>query len=117
MSNLSQERRAGNRISPVAPNRFGVNYRGERAGSNNRSSSLNNRIPKVNNYTQVMKRISPARADANANAADGDDRNRVFDRLYGRSKPAMAAKSLSRDRNLSNGPKASQGPPKATVPR
>lgn len=118
MQNTSQERKGvANRVSPVAPNRFGVNYRGERDTSNNRSNSRDNRIPKVNNYTKVMQRISPARAVVDG---EGDNRSGVFDRLYGRSKPAGAAKSVSRERNQSNDTRQMQtngGPPRANAPR
>ena len=103
--------------SPKA-NRFGVDYRGNRAAgtninANNRSGSRD-RIPRVNNYTKVMSRISPARAEGGEGGGGG---NTVFDRLYGRSKPsAGGARSVSRDRSASNGP-ANGGPPKANVGR
>ena len=61
----------------------------------NRSGSRD-RIPKVNNYNKVMSRISPARA--NVDGGDSDAKKAVFDRLYGRSRPAAAARSLSKDR-------------------
>ena len=75
---------------------------GAGAGAANRSNSRD-RIPKVNNYTKVMSRISPARAqDGGADGAANE--NTVFSRLYGRAKPGVpsAARSLSKDRNASN---------------
>ena len=110
MTNLSAERRAGNRVSPVQGNRFGVDYRGVRnqgagagAGAANRSNSRD-RIPKVNNYTKAMSRISPARAAENGGADGAANENTVFSRLYGRAKPGVpsAARSLSKDRKASN---------------
>ena len=111
MNNLSAERRAGNRVSPVQGNRFGVDYRGVRnqgagAGAANNRSNSRDRIPKVNNYTKVMQRISPARPEAAEN-----NENTVFNRLYGRAKPGApaAARSLSKDRKVSNERGTGQG--------
>lgn len=81
MKNLSQERRAGIKVSPSQPNRFGVNYRGvngQDSSSNNRSNSRD-RIPKVNNYTKVMQRISPMKAQEESVKPTKE----VFNRLYG----------------------------------
>ena len=88
-----------------------MNYRGvnEKGPAVADRSGSRDRIPKVNNYTKVMHRISPARAqDASEKPTNG-----VYDRLYGRSRPAVAARSLSRDPK----PVKETGPPRANVPR
>ena len=91
--NLSAERRAGIKPSPQ-PNRFGVDYRGQKnTGPGANRSNSRDRVPKVNNYTRVMNRISPGRAEADAGANSG---NTVFNRLYGRSKPG-AGRSASNE--------------------
>ena len=104
---------AGPKVSPGQGNRFGVDYRGNRPNNNeaqNRSNSRDARIPKVNNYTKVMSRISPARAQDGAEG--GGATSAVFDRLYGRSRPGVAvARSQSKDRKASQ--EATNVPPKA----
>lgn len=87
VTNLSAERRAGIKPSPQS-NRFGVDYRGQRntgALGANRSNSRD-RIPKVNNFTKVPSRVSPARAEADAAA---NNSNTVYNRLYARAKPGQ----------------------------